>query len=269
MLSIIISSYQSAYFSSLQENVIATIGVPYEIIKVDNPGLMGICEAYNLGAEKANFDYLLFLHEDTEFVTTNWGEKLLPLLVDEKNGVIGLAGSTYVPNVPFAWWDKYENTIMNIQQFNKKSEIRNYSITENKEAIVLDGVFLACRRIVWQEFKFNPDIKSFHAYDLDFSVRVSKKYNNIILHSIKLKHFSEGNPDNEWWNSILESRKFFTAPSKQQTNKKTELFFYKKLEERLIEFNISGKKSILLKYNSPFYIGFKFSLKNFFVQLLK
>ena len=71
MLSIIISSYQPHYYTALEKNIAATCGVEYELIKIDNPGLMGLCQAYNKGAEKAKYEYLLFLHEDVNVLTVN------------------------------------------------------------------------------------------------------------------------------------------------------------------------------------------------------
>ena len=59
MLSIIISSYQDKFYSALEQNIAETIGIPHEIIKIDNPNLMGICEAYNKGALLSKYDYHL------------------------------------------------------------------------------------------------------------------------------------------------------------------------------------------------------------------
>ncbi|QOW10881.1 hypothetical protein Q73A0000_11195 [Kaistella flava (ex Peng et al. 2021)] len=264
MLSIIISSYQEKYFSTLQKNIAETIGIDYEIVKIENPNLMGICEAYNHGAKKAKYENLLFIHEDVEFITQNWGDLLIQFLNRPNWGIIGLAGCKYVPNVPFAWWDKFENSFRNLHQFNKNTEVRNYNISEYKEVLAIDGVFLACRKKIHQEFPFNENIKGFHGYDLDFSVRVAEKYSNLLAHNIKLKHFSEGNPNKEWWDDILKNRKLFKAPSKQKIDKKTELYFYRKLEERLNLNHSKHKKKILLRYNDPRFIGFKISLKNIF-----
>lgn len=73
IISIIISSYQPNYFLALEKNIAETIGIPYEIIKIDNPNTMGICEAYNKGASKAQFENLLFIYEDILFQTKYWG----------------------------------------------------------------------------------------------------------------------------------------------------------------------------------------------------
>ena len=50
MISIVISSYQPHFFAALEKNIVETIGVTYEIVQIYNPGTMGICEAYNKGA---------------------------------------------------------------------------------------------------------------------------------------------------------------------------------------------------------------------------
>ena len=110
MISIIISSYQDKFYSALEKNIAETIGIPYEIIKIVNPNLMGICEAYNKGASMAKYNYLLFLHEDVIFHTKEWGQKLVSHLEKENVGVIGIAGSNYVPRFPIGWHvpdDKY------------------------------------------------------------------------------------------------------------------------------------------------------------------
>ena len=104
MLSIRISSYQPQFYSALEKNIAETIGIPYEIIKIDNPNLMGICEAYNKGASLSKYDYLLFVHEDVIFHTKEWGQKLINHLKLENVGVIGVAGSNYVPIAPIGWY---------------------------------------------------------------------------------------------------------------------------------------------------------------------
>ena len=105
MISIIISSYRADKFSVLEQNIKETIGVEYEIIKIHNPGKMGICEAYNRGAAQAKFPYLCFLHEDVEFRTNKWGENLLTHFdADANAGVIGIAGSIFKCKMVSSWW---------------------------------------------------------------------------------------------------------------------------------------------------------------------
>lgn len=269
MLSIIISSYQPNFYSVIEENIEQTCGVVYEIIKISNPGLMGICEAYNKGAMNAKYDYLLFLHEDVEFTAGCWGSILINHLKKIDVGLIGLAGCSYVPNVPFSWWDKPDISFRNIQQFNGSKEVKNYNLEKDQCIAAVDGVFMGCRKDVYEKFKFDNSITGFHSYDLDFSVRVASEFRNKICSEIKLKHFSEGKPDKNWFSSIIKNRIKFKAPPMQILNKKTELFFFEKLDERLSLFGISNRKKILLRYNNPFFIGYKVALINLKNLLLK
>lgn len=264
MLSIIISSYQQHYFDVLEESIARSAGIPYEIIRIENPGKMGICEAYNKGAAAAQFENLLFLHEDTEFVTQNWGNHLLTNLSETKTGIVGLAGNTYVPNVPFAWWDYFEDTRINIIQYRGEKLLKAYHLKEPAVCIVIDGVFLACRKEVWEKYPFNTQLTGFHGYDINFSTRVASEYQNLVLSDITLKHFSEGNPDREWFNAITEYRPLFRAPARQKTNKKKELFYYLKFAQKCTQFNIRNRKRLLITYNNPKFIGYKACTKNFF-----
>ena len=41
-----------------------------------------------------------------------------------------------------------------------------------EEVVCLDGVFICSRKEVWQQSKFNDaDLKGFHFYDIDFSLK--------------------------------------------------------------------------------------------------
>ena len=261
MLSIIISSYQPHYFSALEKNIAETIGIPYEIVKIDNPGLMGICEAYNKGASEAKFDYLLFMHEDVEFQTKNWGTILLENLKQEKAGIIGVLGSDYVPNVPFAWWDLYENNFSHYTQYEKNKLIGDYNLNSDKNVYVIDGVFMAVKKSVYNRFKFNENISGFHAYDIQFSLNVADEFQNIVTSKIKIAHFSYAvnTLDKNWLNNLIHTRKLYRIPQSQSVNKKKELYSYLQFYHYLKKFKYSKKNIVLLmlKYGRHTTIGFR------------
>lgn len=211
MLSIIISSYQPHYYTALENNIAQTIGVPYEIIKVDNPGKMGICEAYNKGASQAQYDYLLFVHEDIIFHTNNWGQLLINHLSIPDVGVLGVAGSIYVPYTPSTWFlIDYSYHRNNFIQSNKEGTLRDLKkISKIREKVYsLDGVFMAVKKNVYNEFPFDEEIKGYHGYDLFFSLSIAKKYNNYVVGDIVIEHFSLGNLDRTLFeNNILVRKK--------------------------------------------------------------
>lgn len=206
MLSIIVSSYQQHYFEQFSENVKSTIGddFEYEIIQQWNPRIMGICEAYNKGAEKAKYENLLFVHEDVLFETQNWGEKLINHLHINGTGVIGLAGSYIKTLFPIGWWDIKEGYANNLNQLNSKNIWVNNELYEDKPAIILDGVFMSIKKSIWLDYKFNIKNKSFHGYDVEFCLNVSKYFQNRVISNVKLKHLSQGNADVKWFNQLIE-----------------------------------------------------------------
>lgn len=258
MLSIIISSYQPKYFSALEKNISETIGTLYEIIKIDNPGIMGICEAYNKSAKLAKYDHLLFLHEDVLFHTHNWGEKLIEHLADPGTGVIGIAGSDYVPHAPCGW-NVYDNRHLyyNFIQSNKTSTINKHSqkLEKNTQKVyAIDGVFIACTRKKYNEILFNENIKGYHGYDLDFSLRMAEKYNNYVTGLILIEHFSLGNTDKNWLLSNIQIRQTINHNFNKNYDSKVEKdVFNSFLRNYIHHFGASLKTLTITLRFFPFY----------------
>lgn len=227
MLSIIISSYQHKYFNQIIKNIHETIGdgFEYEIIQIWNPNVMSITEAYTQGAEKSKFNNYLFLHEDLIFKTKNWGEKLQAHLDYSHTGIIGIAGSSYVPTAPSSWTVAEKYNFVNILQGNKQNDefIKICSVKEYRTKVfAVDGVFLAIRKEYYNEIKFDENLKGFHAYDLDFSLRVSKKFQNYVVNDILIQHFSSGNLDDAWLNANIRIREKVGSKFQENFDSETE-----------------------------------------------
>lgn len=212
MISIVISSYREKFFSALSRNIQDTIGdVDYEIIKIENPGIMGICEAYNKGANMAKYHYLCFVHEDILFHTPNWGTKMIDHLSKVNVGAIGVAGGAYKSANPSSWSNiKAYNGLNIIQRFKDENRgferfLVNYREDNRFQVVSLDGVFICTIKEVWQEHLFDElNFKGFHGYDIDFSLNVSQHYNVYVIYDILIEHFSEGNPDKEWMEAAIK-----------------------------------------------------------------
>ncbi|MCS3532432.1 glycosyltransferase family protein [Chryseobacterium sp. JUb7] len=226
MISIIISSYLPAYFSALEDNISKSIGVSYEIIKIDNPGLMGICEAYNQGAQKAKYENLLFMHEDVLFHTHHWGKKLINHLSLAETGIIGVAGSSYVPTAPSSWTVSEKYNFVHILQGNKekKEAFLIHTTQQNRnEVFAVDGVFMAIKKENYSQFRFNEKLlKGFHGYDLDFSLRVSKQLQNYVVDDILIEHFSKGNLDKTWMDTNIVVKQNIDLKFSQRFDSETE-----------------------------------------------
>ena len=227
MISIIISSYNENFFDNISENISETCGVEYEIIKIENHQKYSLCEAYNLGASQAKFDYFLFLHEDVKFSTLHWGKILLKHLSIKNVGVIGLSGSNYYPNFPGSWWNSTKlisHIIVSGGKERYKYIKHNFTAENNVEPVKgMDGVFLACNRDVFEKNKFDERIKGYHGYDLIFSIRISNNYQNYITGEILLEHFSNGNITKEWIDNIFRIKSIIGNLQNQVLNRDIEL----------------------------------------------
>lgn len=251
MISVIICSINKTFAQQVQKNIDATIGVLWESIVIENAIFpKGITEVYNLGASKAQYDLLLFVHEDVLFQTQNWGEKLVDYFrKDNSLGLIGVAGSKYKSITPSGWFTGFrEFDCCNITHSdNANGQVKIYYNpspgSHIQQVKVLDGVFLCTTKKVWEEFKFdNILLKDFHLYDLDFSFRVAEKYKVIVTFEIEILHITKGGHyGNKWLESTLLWHK--------KIQKKLPAFFPElKLDNRKVEKKILKTWLIRLKH---------------------
>ncbi|WP_417939609.1 glycosyltransferase [Flavobacterium sp. RS13.1] len=251
MISIVVSSYRSNFFEQFCCSVEDTIGVEYEIIKIDNPNLMGICEAYNLGASKANFTIILFSHEDVIFKSLNWGKEIKNIFnSDEKIGLIGLAGCKVKSCVPSGWYTERDKFLAyNFIQSNFKDpnlKSININITCTTEVATIDGFFMVTKKEIVSKILFNESLlKGYHGYDLDISLAVGQNYKVVVSHLIKVEHLSLGTPDINWFQDILKVNENYNEILPIYTNniKKSKTIEYDNLK-----FLLSYKKSNQIEF---------------------
>jgi hypothetical protein len=214
MISVITCSVDSRLFEKFLKSVGDTIGVPYEIIKVDNTkhAYKSLTKAYNDGAQKARYPTLCFIHEDVIFKRNNWGALVLKYLSDETVGLLGLAGSKFKTSSVSSWMQPVVDGV----SFNRYHFIQSYKfITKQSEERVsnplneaasdvacLDGFFLACRREVIRKYQFDETI-GFHGYDFDLCMRIRNQYRLVVALDILAEHGSEGKPNEEWYSTYI------------------------------------------------------------------
>jgi len=200
MISIIISTQDKVLLDRLSENINDTIGVEFEIVAIENKGIYSICEAYNTGVAKSNFQYLCFVHEDVLFKTKDWGKRLISILKnDPAIGLIGIAGTKFRSTYPSAigqgpglrkflrgniyHWDTYKDFDIS----NRQNEL--------DDVVCIDGVFMFTKKEVFKDCRFDDKLLThFHGYDIDFSLQVYfQSYRVIVDRGILLAHYSNGN----------------------------------------------------------------------------
>jgi glycosyltransferase involved in cell wall biosynthesis len=233
MISIIICSRSKQMLAQVEKSIAYSIGVTFELIEIDNSlKKYGICEAYNVGASKAKYDVLCFMHEDVLFHSNDWGSVVVNLLHDKRAGVLGLAGGSFQAKAPIGWGGANQLFGVNIMHTVNGQTSRDYVNPFGKEsmqAATLDGVWLCCRKEVWNEFKFDSvSFPGFHFYDIDFCARVCAKYKNYVLFNIEIEHFSKGNYDYVWMQNALSfyKKRKHILPIATLGNSQTEKSFF-------------------------------------------
>ncbi len=210
MLSIIICSRRGAISTELHTNIENTVGCDYELVVVDNSkGEYSIFSAYNKGVELATYDYLCFVHEDVEFLSQQWGLNVIEHLQIPNVGFIGVAGGRGVTQVPRGWaaFESQVN-IFHYDKINSNKIIKEYKSNAGSQmaisAALLDGVFLNCRKTIFEKISFDENLQGFHGYDLDicFSA-INQSLNNYVVFDIDILHFSHGKFDKKYLENLF------------------------------------------------------------------
>lgn len=213
MISIIISSYKDDLFDSISINISKTIGIePYEIIRIYNPNKMSIAEAYNSGAKLSQYDFLLFLHEDVQFLKNNWGYEIVQGLSDERIGLIGLAGASAKSKIVSGWNTGCSiSTFYNVVQHSTDGQIvKMKNFHHPIEVVTIDGFFMATRKKIFLENPLDEKlISGYHGYDLYLSLSIGLKFKIVLLNNIEVEHFSIGTPNKQWWDTNVTINNFF------------------------------------------------------------
>jgi len=290
MLSIIICSINQEQLSQIQKSIEETIGIPYEVIAIDNNVKpRGITAVYNEGARLAKFEHLCFVHEDVVFVSEGWGQKCLDILKDPQIGIVGIAGGGYKALAPSGWHcEELPSPLKSFQHI-----IQGYKFKENEdffvdhnplkeslsEVVAIDGVWFCTRKEVVEKYPFDEELlKNFHGYDVDFSLSVRQEYKIVVSYEILIKHLSEGSFDKKWLDTILILHTKWNAhlpihlpQISEEVVFKTEKLAFKNLIDLMIKLGYSKKVTlqvILNSYASP-NMGLKLFSKIYFYYFKK
>lgn len=209
MISVIICSSKGAIGNSLRQNIDYTIGVPYELIQIDNhEGAYSIFQAYRLGGQKAKYPNLVFIHEDIMFRVRAWGKYLCKALSDTSVGLVGVVGSTILFPAYYGWWEGgiVGNVIQNYRENTVVEGIYDYKVSGIIDnAVVCDGLFLALRKDMFNIINWDTKTFSgFHCYDIDICMQVITAGYQIKIIDILIEHYSEGNLDHSFTESCIK-----------------------------------------------------------------
>jgi GT2 family glycosyltransferase len=202
MISIIICSRTASISDELTQNIDQTIGIPYELVIIDNSNnFYSIFSAYNEGVKRSKYEVLCFMHDDIIFKTKDWGMKVMNRFNSPKLGAIGVAGSPYYAILPGAWWSGGYIC----QSIYGEQELAYQPKQDNAlPVVVLDGLWFCVRKSLFSKIRFDDTIyNGFHYYDMDISLQIQQTgYKLLSVYDISIQH-SSGKLDTIWLNNAL------------------------------------------------------------------
>jgi len=205
MISIIVCSTNPQTTAALRQNVEEKIGVPFEIICLDNSkNNYSIFSAYNEGVSKSKYEILCFMHEDVLIHTSEWGPKIITHLSKPSVGIIGVCGCTTLAKIPSPW-SLYEHYMYLLQSTpnRKKHQLLQSGFDKSpelKQVLVVDGVFMAAKKSLFKKIKFDEaTFSGYHAYDIDICLQAhTNGFKNFAINDILIEHFSKGYHNKGW-----------------------------------------------------------------------
>lgn len=199
-----------------------------QIIEKVNNGEKSLSKVYNEILDESTNDIVVLCHDDIYFDTKKWGEKLVKHFNNTQFGILGVAGSTYLPKSGM-WWENTSKMvgIVNHEHNGKKWESK-YSqdlSSEIKKTVIVDGLFISLSKSRIKT-KFDESVEGFHFYDVNFSFQNFLENVNVgVLFNIRITHKSIGQTNQQWENNrVLFSNKFESLlPQEVKLNKKDKL----------------------------------------------
>lgn len=180
-----------------------TVGVKHKVVCYPNFNQFSLTEIYNDAIKNHNREdaIMVFCHNDIIFKTRNWGRIILSKFNNSNYQIIGVAGSTYLPESG-VWWEDRTKMVGIVEHTDGyKDWVSEYSPERKGQitsVVLIDGLFMAvdCNDI---EHQFDEEFKGYHLYDVSFCVPNWLDGINIgVTTDIRILHKSIGQTNSQW-----------------------------------------------------------------------
>lgn len=209
VFSIIICSRQKDIPERLQHSIAETIGVPYEVVVIDNSNNdHSLYSAYNEGVRRSKGEILCFCHDDILFHTAGWGSSIQKIFTDDSIGAIGVIGTHFLPNAPMYWWSSPF-----ISQYSVNNDKGDVQLNDNREyfhgdiadVVAVDGVCFFIPRRLFDSIRFDDrTYKGFHVYDMDICLQVQELGKRVCVTDVlTIEHF--------WSEESIKDKKYMAV----------------------------------------------------------
>lgn len=200
-----------------------------EVIEKINNGEKSLTQVYNEILNESTTDIVVLCHDDIYFDTNSWYYKLKTHFENSDFGIIGVAGTTVLPQTG-RWWDNRKNMVGIVNHENEgKKWTSKYSEDLGKsirETVIVDGLFIALSKSKIKH-NFDENFKGFHFYDVSFAFKNHLEGVKVgVITNIRITHKSIGKTNEQWENN----RKLFVETYQNTLPKKAAFDLTKKLK---------------------------------------
>lgn len=204
-VSIIVCSHRDAnYARFVQRCGAAMAGSSWEVVRISDAMAMG--EGYRRGMQLSRGELLLFVHDDVELLSPDFGERLRGELAE--CDLLCAVGATQFEGPAWFCAGPAHTRGALARPLDGGGLELNWASAPDPEALlqVVDGFFLAGRRQVFEAVGWlDWDQAGFHGYDIDFSYRAARAgYRLRAASRLLLAHASEGDYSDAWLHAAQE-----------------------------------------------------------------
>lgn len=217
--SFVTCSVDDTRFARVSASVAACMGGErWELIRI--PDARSLAEGYNRGLAQSRGQYIIFCHDDIEFLQADVGARLQAHFAVHE--VLGVAGTTCLKDSH--WISAGTPSIHGqvLQPVGRDGDGSGYVLNvfcQRGGAVpatpvqAVDGLFIAARRDVAEALRFDEAVfDGFHLYDLDFSYRAFLRGFRVgICHDLLIYHQSHGDKGEAWRRHALRFEEKFAA----------------------------------------------------------
>jgi hypothetical protein len=243
-----------------------------EVIQKVNNGEKSLSEIYNEILKESSNDIVVLCHDDLEFDTKEWGKKVIKHFQNHDFGILGVAGTTEIPESGMWWQDKRKMLgIVNHKHEGKKWESK-YSKSwgdDVSECCFVDGLFIVVDKTKIKE-QFDETVKGFHFYDVNFSVNNFLSGVKIgVIYNIRITHLSIGQTNQSWEENrkLFEERYKENLPIKSKINLNYSIKDFKFIKKYKLKIVLSCGEDIEFVKNTVNKIK-SFNIPNYDINLI-
>lgn len=243
MISIVICSRRSDFIADLRQNIAETIGCDHELVVIENShNQYNIFQAYNEGVGRAKGDILCFMHDDIMMRTKGWGNIVVEEFEDDSIGMIGVAGSHFMPKAPMYWCMSPYIAQYNLQTDNGETMVNDtpgFFVKDLADVAVVDGLFFCIPKRLFATLRFDDVLfQGFHGYDMDMSMQVQALGKRVcVTRGFLVEHF---------WSE----RQFQNKKTMAQLDESMEVFFDKWKDALPMVKGINEPKMVMDRLNN-------------------